>query len=145
MSGMLDQLAVALLSHSGSAAQHSAALDALHALRDATGAPPAKLVGDRWRQPWLDVRSQSLYTQPLVVACSSLSSLHPGVHSCTACLLNLICGFLMAASVCGIHGARFWSLESMSACRRSQAHLRRRWCSSARQLVQHAHAPRLCA
>lgn len=67
MRGMLDQVALALLTHNGSAALHDAALAVVHATAEATGVSPAALVGDRWKQPWIDIPSLSLYTQPLVV------------------------------------------------------------------------------
>lgn len=67
LQGMLDQVAMALLAQTSSAACRTAALDAIHALCAKTELTPAQILGDRWKQPWIDVPSLSLFTKPLVV------------------------------------------------------------------------------
>jgi hypothetical protein len=69
MVGLLDQLAISLLAQSSSAALHKAALDIVHTLCERTGTTPSELIGQRWKQPWIDIPSLSLYTKPLVLVC----------------------------------------------------------------------------
>jgi hypothetical protein len=71
--GLRDQLALALLSPSSSAALHAAALDVVHTLCARAHITPKQLVGERWKEPWIDMPSLSLYTKPLVVVrCAAL-------------------------------------------------------------------------
>ena len=78
--GVRDQLAVALLATHGSAALHDAALAAIDALSAVCGVTAAQVLGERWAEPWIDMRGISLYTVPLVAVRAGLRSMQE--HTC---------------------------------------------------------------
>lgn len=65
--GMLDQIAVAMLSQTSSAALRTASVDLVHLLCQRCSLEPSQILGDRWKQPWLDIPNLSLFVRPLVV------------------------------------------------------------------------------
>jgi hypothetical protein len=65
--GMLDQIAVAMLSQMSSAPLRRASVDLVHILCQRCSLEPSQILGDRWKQPWLDILSLSLFVTPLVV------------------------------------------------------------------------------
>jgi hypothetical protein len=65
--GMVDQIAVAMLSQTSSPTLRRASVDLVHLLCQRCGLEPRMILGDRWKQPWIDIPDLSLFVRPLVV------------------------------------------------------------------------------